>query len=81
MMDREEIAVELTKALLKQENFSYDSTNELLYDAVEMTDVLLNLLARAPGSVKIENYDDEMEKLAEQEASVVKEEPKTGWFK
>lgn len=69
-MTREEKAVEILKALLTTNEFSYNSTGEAVYDAVELTDLLEAQLARPVGTVKIENYDDEQEE-AEEAAEVV----------
>lgn len=69
-MTREEMIFELTKELLRQDSFSYNSTGEVLYDAVEMTDMLTELSARPVGSIKLANYDDEMDSYEETEEEV-----------
>jgi len=71
-MDRTEIATRVLESLLTTNEFSYDSTAEAAYDAVEVTDKLLELLARPAGTVTVGTYQEDLDR-AEQAAEAAEE--------
>lgn len=60
-MDRTEIATRVLEALLVNPD-NYENTNQIAYDAVEVTDLLVELLARPVNTVKLSTFEEDAEK-------------------